>query len=93
MNEELKYLQEQGTYTVATMPPGHKAIPCKWVFKVKRDASGEIVKYKARLVDKGFRQIAGRDYGEVIAPVSKHATLRKAAALCHCPAGPGVASN
>jgi Reverse transcriptase (RNA-dependent DNA polymerase) len=34
------------------------------------------LKYRARLVAKGFRQIAGKDFDEVFAPVSRHATFR-----------------
>jgi hypothetical protein len=76
MDVELKALQELGTFTPTQLPPGRKAIPCKWVFKVKRNEKGELIKYRARLVAKGFRQIAGKDFDEVFAPVSKHATFR-----------------
>ncbi|GKA62274.1 retrotransposon protein, putative, ty1-copia subclass [Tanacetum coccineum] len=34
----------------------------KWIFKKKRKADGTVVKYKARLVIKGFRQREGLDY-------------------------------
>ena len=69
-------LQEFGTLSQATLPPGRKAIPCKWVFKIKRDEKGELIKYRARLVATGFKQIAGKDFSEVFAPGSKHATFR-----------------
>jgi Reverse transcriptase (RNA-dependent DNA polymerase) len=46
------------------------------VFKIKRNEKGQILKYRARLVAKGFKQIAGQDFSEVFAPVSKHATFR-----------------
>ena len=36
------------------MPNGAKAVECKWVFKTKKDSLGNIEKYKARLVTKGF---------------------------------------
>jgi Reverse transcriptase (RNA-dependent DNA polymerase) len=76
MDTELKALQEFGTFSHAKLPPGRKAIPCKWVFKIKRNEKGQILKYRARLVAKGFKQIAGQDFSEVFAPVSKHATFR-----------------
>ena len=34
----------------------------KWVFRIKKNAAGEIDKYKARLVARGFTQIYGVDY-------------------------------
>jgi hypothetical protein len=76
MDVELKALQELGTFTPTQLPPARKAIPCKWVFKVIRNDLGELLKYRARLVAKGFRQIAGKDFDEVFAAVSKRAFFR-----------------
>jgi hypothetical protein len=41
------------------------------VFKLKGNAKGEAVKYKARLVTKGYVQKKGIDYEEVFAPVAR----------------------
>ena len=52
------------------------AINCKWVFRLKRDAEGKIVRHKARLVAKGFSQIPGIDFFETFAPVMRLDTLQ-----------------
>lgn len=54
---------------------GVKPISLKWVFKIKRSADGTIIKYKARLVVKGYVQKQGVDYDEVFAPVARIETI------------------
>ena len=71
MESEMKALQEHSTWTLVDMPPDKKAIGCKWIFRIKRDPSGKIVKYKARLVAEGFTQRAGIDFSETFAPVAQ----------------------
>lgn len=60
---------------------GHKAIGLKWVFKVTKDAAGNVVKHKARLVAKGYAQREGVDFDEVFAPVARLETVRVLIAL------------
>uniref|UniRef100_A0A2N9H483 Integrase catalytic domain-containing protein n=1 Tax=Fagus sylvatica TaxID=28930 RepID=A0A2N9H483_FAGSY len=52
------------------LPKGKKALRNKWVFKLKKDGE-KLVKYKARLVVKGFNQKQGIDFGEIFSPVVK----------------------
>jgi hypothetical protein len=63
------------------LPAGHRAIGLKWVFKVKKDPEGNIVKHKARLVAKGYAQREGVDFEEVFAPVARIETVRLIIAL------------
>jgi hypothetical protein len=59
MQQELDSIQQNKTRETAELPRDHKAIGMKWVFKVKRDPAGNVLKHKARLVAKGYAQIQG----------------------------------
>ena len=48
----------------------------KWVFKVKKDSSGQLTKHKARLVVKGYAQRYGIDFTDVFAPLARMETIR-----------------
>ena len=47
---ELKSLDDAHTWDVVTCPQHTNVVDCKWVFKVKKNAAGEVDKYKAQLV-------------------------------------------
>ena len=61
--------------------PGCHPISLKWVYKVKRDELGAIVKYKARLIAQGFVQREGIDFEEVFALVARMESIRLLLAL------------
>jgi hypothetical protein len=54
MQSEMDAVEKNCTWELADLPHGHSAITLKWVFKLKRDEVGAIVKHKARLVARGF---------------------------------------
>ena len=53
----------------------------KWVYKVKRDELGAIVKHKACLVTRGFVQREGINFEEVFAPIACMESVRLLLAL------------
>lgn len=55
---------------------GRKHTDTRWIFKIKQDEKGKIIKYKARWVVKGYMQSQGIDYDLTHAPVSRISTLR-----------------
>ncbi|GFV77404.1 retrovirus-related Pol polyprotein from transposon TNT 1-94 [Trichonephila clavipes] len=64
MESEMNSLSENHTWELSDLPVGAKAIPCKWVYRLKTNPDGSINKYKARLVARGFSQRQGIDYSE-----------------------------
>lgn len=57
---------------MVALPKDRKAIGCKWVYKIKKDVTGSVSKYKARLVAQGFNQQYGLDYDQVYAPPGRN---------------------
>ncbi|KAL6318359.1 hypothetical protein AAG906_039451 [Vitis piasezkii] len=58
MSTELQALERNNTWEMVPLPPGHKPIGCRWVYKIKYHSDGTIERYKARLVAKGYTQVA-----------------------------------
>ncbi|GKF85523.1 ribonuclease H-like domain-containing protein, partial [Tanacetum coccineum] len=50
MNAEIEALNRNNTWSITSLPKGRKPIGSKWIFKIK---------YKARLLAKGFSQREG----------------------------------
>ena len=48
------------------LPNGHRPITLKWVFKLKKDEQGAVIKHKARLVARGFVQQEGIDFDDAL---------------------------
>ena len=66
---------------ISDLPAGHRTIPCKWVFVLKQNVSGEVERQKARLVAKGCNQRFGIDFQVTFSPVVRYSTIRLLLAL------------
>jgi hypothetical protein len=70
MQSKMDTVEKNRTWELADLSRGHNAITLKWVFKLKRDEAGAIIKHKARLVARGFVQQEGIDFDDTFAPVA-----------------------
>ncbi|KAJ0390483.1 hypothetical protein P43SY_012096 [Pythium insidiosum] len=82
IRRELRSHFRNHTWDAVRRPEGVREIGCKWVFDVKRDADGNIQRYKARLVAQGFRQVYGVDFWETYSPVASLNSVRAFLAFC-----------
>jgi hypothetical protein len=71
MQLKMDKFEKNRTWELADLPRGHNAITLKWVFKLKRDEIGAIVKHKAHLVAHDFAQREGIDFDDTFAPVAR----------------------
>ncbi|OJT02422.1 Copia protein [Trametes pubescens] len=71
MIQELESIASLDSFELTSLPPDRKPIGTRWVFLIKRDADGNVLRYKARLVAQGFTQQPGVDFQETFAPVAK----------------------
>jgi len=83
MKEELESIEKNGTWELVDLPLGKKSIGVRWVYKVKANPKGEVIKHKARLMAKEFLQREGIDYEEVFAPVARLETIRLIVGIAH----------
>lgn len=76
MKSELEMIKKNNTWKLVDLPEGKNAIGVKWVYRTKFHPDGSIHKHKARLVVKGYSQVAGIDFGDTFAPVARHDTIK-----------------
>lgn len=75
MKEELGALRKNDVWKLVDRPNGN-IVSNRWVLRIKRKPNGQIDRYRARLVARGFSQIYGLDYNETYAPVVNATSIR-----------------
>ncbi|GJZ31185.1 retrovirus-related pol polyprotein from transposon TNT 1-94 [Tanacetum coccineum] len=71
MQDEIYKFDRVQVWELVPQPDCVKIIALKWIYKVKLDECGDILKNKDRLVAKGYRQEEGIDFEESFAPVAR----------------------
>jgi hypothetical protein len=71
MQSEMDAVEKNRTWELDDLSCGHHVITLKWVFKLKRDEAGAIIKHKTRLVARGFMQREGIYFDDTFAPVAQ----------------------
>ena len=80
-DSEYQSLIDNDTWDLVELPEGRTAIGCKWIFKVKYNGEGEAIRFKSRLVAKGYSQRHGIDFEETFSPVVRFSSIRTLLAL------------
>ncbi|GJR28791.1 retrovirus-related pol polyprotein from transposon TNT 1-94 [Tanacetum coccineum] len=76
MQEEIHEFQRLEVWELVPCPDKVLLIKLKWIYKVKTDEFGGVLKNKARLVAQGFRQEEGINFEESFAPVARIEAIR-----------------
>ncbi|KAL0451725.1 UNVERIFIED_CONTAM: Copia protein [Sesamum latifolium] len=63
-------------WTLVDPPKGVRPVGCKWAYKRKLGAHGEVRAFKARLVAKGYTQQPEVDFEETYSPVAMAKSIR-----------------
>lgn len=76
MDEEMQMMTDRKVWDLKVLPNNRSIVGCRWVYTLKRGEEGEIVRYKARLVAQGFKQIKGESFDETFSPVVNFGVIR-----------------
>ncbi|GJZ88275.1 retrovirus-related pol polyprotein from transposon TNT 1-94 [Tanacetum coccineum] len=76
MQYDLNEFKRLEVWELVPRPDKVMVITLKWIYKVKLDELGGILKNKAQLVTRGYRQEKGIDFDESFAPVARLDAIR-----------------
>ncbi|GJR18175.1 retrovirus-related pol polyprotein from transposon TNT 1-94 [Tanacetum coccineum] len=82
MHEELNEFERLEVWKLVPRPNKVMVITLKGIYKVKLDELGGILKNKARLVARGYRQEEGINFEESFAPVARLDAIRNFSRIC-----------
>nr|CCA26407.1 pol polyprotein fruit fly (Drosophila melanogaster) transposon [Albugo laibachii Nc14] len=81
IQDEVQALENNQVWKMMVTPCDAHCLHTKWVYKTKRDANGNLERYKARLVAVGNEQVFCRDYNVTFAAVMEMSRVKLILAL------------
>ncbi|KAL0416555.1 UNVERIFIED_CONTAM: Retrovirus-related Pol polyprotein from transposon RE2 [Sesamum latifolium] len=76
IKSEINSMGSNQVWILVDPPKGVRPVGCKWAYKCKLEADGEVTAFKARLVAKGCTQLPGVDFEETYSPVAMAKSIR-----------------
>nr|GEV52244.1 retrovirus-related Pol polyprotein from transposon TNT 1-94 [Tanacetum cinerariifolium] len=76
MQDEIHEFDRLQVWELVPQPDCVMIIALKWIYKIKLDEYGDVLKNKARLLAKGYRQEEGIDFEESFASVARIKAIR-----------------
>lgn len=76
MDVEIDNMKETETFELVPPEDGQNPLGCQWIYKIKLNADGTVLKLRSRLVARGNEQEEGVDFLETFSPVIRTATIR-----------------
>ncbi|GJX59460.1 putative RNA-directed DNA polymerase [Tanacetum coccineum] len=76
MEDEMNSLHENNIFELVKLPKGKRALKNKWVYKLNTEEHTSRLRYKARLVVKGFSQKRGIDFDDIFSLVVKMGSIQ-----------------
>ncbi|GKE69884.1 retrovirus-related pol polyprotein from transposon TNT 1-94, partial [Tanacetum coccineum] len=76
LQKEIHEFKRLQVWELVPCPDRVMLIKLKWIYKVKKDEYGGVLKNKARLVAQGFRHEEGIDFKESFVPVARIEAIR-----------------
>ena len=84
MKSEIESINEKGTWILVPRPKDRQVITSKWLLRRKLNPDRSLHCHKARLVARGFNQVARIDFHETLSPTLIITSLRTTIGLSSC---------
>jgi len=76
MDKEIDAHRRNKIWKLVSRPVEVPLIDNKWIYHIKTDSAGNAVRFKSRLIVRGFRQSEGIDYGDTFSSVARYDSAR-----------------